>query len=399
MENVLRSTCRLCGSAKLRDIISIGDQYINDFPPSIAEKGRNGRCPLDVIYCEDCSLFQLRHTAPQELLYARHYWYRSGINDKIRADLKEIADLARAETKLQIDEVFLDIGANDGTLLSNLEGQAVRVGCEPASNLQEELKGNTDHMIPDFWTAESYLSLGLPKARVITAIGMFYDMEDPNQFIRDSAAVLAEDGVFIAQLMTLKPMLDKNDVGNICHEHLEFYTYPSLRTLFERNGLEIYRVEENDINGGSYRIFARQLTTGSVDWAENCTPDDVVQFQKRLDESRDKCMAFLEEAKEQGLKVYGYGASTKGNVILQYFGIDSSHLVAIADRNDQKWGSYTLTDIPIVPEDEARAQADVFLVLPYGFIDTFVEREQKWLDGGGRFLVPLPEFRLISGQS
>src|SRR5262249_41427702 len=146
--------------------------------------------------------------------------------------------------------VFLDIGANDGTMLKSLKGRAVRVGCEPATNLLDELRTNAEHVIGEFWTKENYDKLGIPKAKVITAIGMFYDMEDPNQFIRDAAKVLAPDGIFIAQLMTLKPMLEKNDVGNICHEHLEYYAYKSLKHLFESNGLEIFKVEENDINGG-----------------------------------------------------------------------------------------------------------------------------------------------------
>lgn len=274
MENITRNSCRLCGSLRLKDVISIGDQYINDFPDTPDQKGRNGKCPLDVVMCEDCSLFQLRHTAPQELLYSRHYWYKSGINDTIKSDLKSIADSAAKLVGLKPDDVVLDIGANDGTMLSNLKGRAIRVGCEPATNLLDELRSNAEYVIGDFWTKENYGKLGLKKAKVITAIGMFYDMEDPNQFIRDAAQVLAPDGVFIAQLMTLKPMLEQNDLGNICHEHLEYYTYQSLKHLFESNGLEIFEVDQNEINGGSYRLFARHLRTGSIDYPEDCTEAD-----------------------------------------------------------------------------------------------------------------------------
>jgi len=396
MENITRKTCRLCGSADLKDIISIGDQYINDFPPSPEEKGRNGKCPLDVVLCPNCSLFQLRHTAPQELLYARHYWYKSGINDTIRQDLRGIAEAAASIVRLGPDDIILDIGANDGTLLGALEGRAVRVGCEPANNLIEELRANAEHVIHDFWNQEAYARLGIGKAKIITAIGMFYDMEDPGQFIRDAAAVLAPDGVFIAQLMTLKPMLEQNDVGNICHEHLEFYTYESLKYLFEHNGLEIFKVEENSINGGSYRIFARHYRQGSVDHPENYSEHDLHDFLKRLDERRRLCVDFIRKRVKEGKKVYGYGASTKGNVILQYYGLDNRLITAVADKNPQKWGKFTLTDIPIVSEEEGRAGADAFLVLPYGFIDEFVRRERGWLERGGEFIVPLPEFRIIT---
>jgi NDP-4-keto-2,6-dideoxyhexose 3-C-methyltransferase len=395
MENITRTSCRLCGSTRLKDVISIGEQYINDFPDTPAQKGRNGKCPLDVVMCEDCSLFQLRHTAPQELLYSRHYWYKSGINDTIKGDLRSIADSAAKFVGLKPDDVVLDIGANDGTMLSNLKGRAIRVGCEPATNLLDELRTNAEHVIGDFWTKENYAKLGIKKAKAITAIGMFYDMEDPNQFIRDAAQVLTPDGVFIAQLMTLKPMLDQNDIGNICHEHLEYYTYKSLKYLFERNDLEIFKVEENQINGGSYRLFARHLRTGSIDHPDDYTEADLHRFLGRLEDQRKLCVDYIKQAAADGRKVYIYGASTKGNVILQYYGLDNRHIKAAADRNPAKWGKYTLTDIPIVSETEGRANADVFLVMPYGFIDEFVKREADWLDRGGEFVVPLPEFRVI----
>lgn len=395
MTNVIRTSCRLCGSTRLKDVISIGEQYINDFPDSPAQKGRNGKCPLDIVMCEDCSLFQLRHTAPQELLYSRHYWYKSGINDTIKSDLKKIADAAAELVDLKPDDVILDIGANDGTMLSNLKGRAIRVGCEPATNLLDELRTNAEHVIGDFWTKKNYDKLGVERAKVITAIGMFYDMEDPNQFIRDAAQVLAPTGIFMAQLMTLKPMLEQNDVGNICHEHLEYYTYKSLKRLFESNGLEIFKVEENEINGGSYRLLARQLRTGSINYAENYTEADLYKFLERLQDQRKLCVDYIKKAAVGGRKVYIYGASTKGNVILQYYGLDNRHIKGAADRNPEKWGKYTLTDIPIVSEEEGRRNADVFLVLPYGFINGFIEREADWLNGGGEFVVPLPEFRVI----
>ncbi len=399
MQNITRTTCRLCGSPKLKDIISLGEQYINDFPSTLAEKGRNGKCPLDIVLCEKCSLFQLRHTAPQELLYARHYWYKSGINDTIRTDLAAIASVALKITDLKPDDIFLDIGANDGTLLSNLKGKAIRIGCEPANNLHEELKLNADHIISDFWTKANYEKLGVKKAKAITAIGMFYDMEDPNQFIRDASDILAPGGIFIAQLMTLKPMLEQNDVGNICHEHLEYYTYKSLKYLFETNGLEIFDVQENPINGGSYRLFARHYQKGSIEHHESCTEADFYQFRDRLERQREACLAYIGKAVRENKRVYLYGASTKGNVILQYYGLDNRLISGAADRNPTKWGKYTLTDIPILSEEDGRRNADLFLVLPYGFIDEFVKRESAWLKNGGEFIVPLPKFRVIRHSS
>ncbi len=395
-ENIHRTCCRLCGSKLSENIIGLGDQYINDFLDDLSQKGRNGICPLDIVHCGNCDLYQLSHTAPQELLYSRHYWYKSGINNTITNDLKNIANLGAELVNIQKSDVFLDIGANDGTLLSNLRDKCITVGCEPASNLASELKTNCDYQIHDFWNQKNYEDLEVGKAKVITAIGMFYDMEDPNQFIADAAKVMHEDGIFIAQLMTLKPMLDNKDLGNICHEHLEYYTYKSLVFLFETNGLEIYKIEENKINGGSYRIFARHLDKGSIDYNENITKQDVINFQNDVDKIKHDIQALVKGYQKDGKKIYAYGASTKGNVICQYFGLTSKEIIAIADKNPAKHGLFSLTDIPIISEEEARKDADVFVILPYGFTEEFIIREREWVMNGGTLVSPLPELRVVT---
>ena len=398
-QNFKRKNCRLCKSNLSAPLISLGNQYVNDFPSKINEKGRNGKCPLDIVYCKNCDLYQLSHTAPQELLYSRHYWYKSSINETIQKDLEEIAVVAKNFTKIKTDEIFLDIGANDGTLLRNLKKQCITVGCEPATNLAKDLKSNCDFQINDFWNKENYLKLGIKKAKIITAIGMFYDMEDPNQFIYDAKEVLSEDGIFIAQLMTLKPMLENKDLGNICHEHLEYYTYKSLKYLFETNGLEIFKLEENKINGGSYRIFARHFKKGSIDHKENISQVDVINFLREIDEIKIQVVDLLKKLKNSGKKIYAYGASTKGNVILQYFGLTDKQIIAAADKNPQKYGLHTLTDIPIVSEVEARKDANVFFILPYGFTDEFIIREKDWISNGGTLISPLPKLRIIDNKN
>ncbi|HET9704341.1 MAG TPA: class I SAM-dependent methyltransferase [Vicinamibacterales bacterium] len=397
METITRTTCRLCGSADLEDAFSLGNQYINDFVPK--EKiGTGLRAPLDLVTCRQCTLLQLRHTAPQELLYARHYWYRSGVTDTMRRALRHITAQIEGMVSLEAGDVVLDIGANDGTLLASYQVPGiVKVGCEPANNLVGELRQHADHVIPDFWSYERYDELDLPKAKVVTAIGMFYDLEEPNQFIRDAQRVLADDGVFVAQLMCLTPMLEKNDLGNICHEHLEYYSLESLKYLFEANGLEMFKIEENDVNGGSYRIFARRHHGTGMAFDEKVTAKDLQAFGERLRQNRDACVAFIKDEVAKGKTVYVYGASTKGNVILQYYGLDASVITAAAERSPEKWGKYTIgTWIPIVSEDEARAaQPDYFLVLPWAFFDEFYKREQAWREKGGKFIVPLPDFRVV----
>ena len=397
LETITRTTCRLCESPDLQDVFSLGNQYINDFVPK-DRIGTGLSAPLDLVMCPKCSLLQLRHTAPQELLYARHYWYRSGVTDTMRLALRDITAEIEQLVPLAAGDVVLDIGANDGTLLASYSVPGlIKVGCEPANNLVEQLRDHADHVIHDFWTYDQFASLGLPKAKVVTAIGMFYDLEEPNQFIRDAQRVLADDGVFVAQLMCLTPMLEKNDLGNICHEHLEYYSLQSLKYLFETNGLEMFKIEENSVNGGSYRIFARHHRGTGMTLTERATLDDVMAFSERLRKNREACVSFIKAEVAKGKTVYVYGASTKGNVILQYYGLDHTLITAAAERSPEKWGKYTIgTWIPIVSEDEARkARPDYFLVLPWAFFDEFYKREQAWRDAGGKFIVPLPDFRVV----
>ena len=412
LETITRSTCRLCDSPDFTPVYSIGEQYVNNF----IDKDKLDQCikaPLEMVFCENCSLLQLKHTAPQELLYAKYYWYKSSVTDTMKKALRDITAKIEMMFDLKKGDVVLDIGSNDGTLLRtyNVPG-LITVGVEPADNLIEEGKQGLTHHIHDFWDYDIYKNAVPKKAKIITAIGMFYDMEDPNQFISDSAKALTEDGIFIAQLMCLKNMLDSNDVGNICHEHLEYYSFKSLEYLFKNNGLEIFDVEINDVNGGSYRIYAKKI--GAV-MKENRQAIERVQavqqsekdfdnkqvhidFYNRLEKNKIKCVNFIKKEVSKGKKVWVYGASTKGNVILQYYGLDHRLIEAAAERSPWKWGKYTVgTMIPCVPEDEARkAQPDYFLVLPYSFFDEFYEREKDWREKGGKFIVPIPEFRVVS---
>jgi len=388
------NSCRVCGSYQLEKLFSLGELDISTF---VNNKGENiGKAPLELVWCNGCTLVQLKHTAPQELLYSGHYWYRSGFNKVISDDLKEIVEVSSEMVELNERDIVLDIGANDGTLLSYYPINLIRVGCEPATNLINLMKDNCEIPIPAFWSYENYQDkVGNKKAKIITAIGMFYDMDDPNQFIRDAAKVLDENGIFVAQLMTSKPMLELNDLGNICHEHIEYYSYSSLKELFERNGLEIFKVEENSINGGSYRLFARHLKQGSIEYEENITKESYLEFAKRIEKNKEDCVKLIKELIRNGKKVYGYGASTKGNTILQYYGLGDNEIKGIAEISEEKFGKYTVgTNIPIMPEETAKKDADYLLVLPYAFRDSFIKKEQEWLNNGGKFIFALPHVEI-----
>ena len=227
---------------------------------------------------------------------------------------------------------------------------------------------------------------------------MFYDLEDPSKFIKDINLTLDDKGIFIAQLMCLKSMIEKNDLGNICHEHLEYYSYKSLIYLFETNGFQIIKVEENEINSGSYRIYCKKKISKSINYRENTSLKATRKFIDRIKKIKSKCFNFVKKEVKKGKTVMVYGASTKGNTILQFFKLDNKLIKYAAERTPQKWGKYTVgTGIKIISEKEARKmKPDYFLVLPVAFINEFIKRERNWLKNGGKFIVPFPKFKIVS---
>ena len=392
--------CLLCKNKKLKKIFSLGNLFVSNFVKK--NKIKKGiKSPLNLIYCNECELIQLSHIAPQEIMYKRFYWYRSGVTKTMREGLKDIFNDSLKYTKITKKDLVLDIGANDGTLLKYYKNKSITLGCEPAKNLQKELKKNCHYRMENFWSFKEFLKVSskfnLPKPKIITAIGMFYDLEDPNKFIRDAALSLHEEGVFIAQLMCLKSMVAKNDIGNICHEHIEFYSIKSLKFLFETNGLEIFKIEENEINGGSFRIYCRKFKTGSIKLPNEDVSEMMKKFVKRVKFNKKITMNFLNKKKKEGKTIFLYGASTKGNTLLQYYGINNKLIPYAAERSPEKWNKYTVgSGIKIIDENTARKMnPDFFLVTPWGFIKEFKKRERKWKKDGGKFIVPFPKMKII----
>ena len=294
LKNKKIKKCLLCGQRRLRKIFSLGNLYISNFVKK-KEINKGLRAPLSLNYCNKCTLIQLSHIAPQELMYKKFYWYKSGINKTMRDELKDLYLATLKKIKLKNDDVILDIGANDGTLLKYYKKKGfITIGCEPAKNLKKELNKNCKFIINDFWSKKKLDKIlsknNLKKPKIITAIGMFYDLEFPNEFIKDAADSLHEDGIFVAQLMCLNSMVKKNDLGNICHEHIEFYSHKSLIYLFENNGLEIFKIEENDVNGGSYRIYCRKYRKGSILLKNENVLKNILHFKKyRTKQKKDCC--------------------------------------------------------------------------------------------------------------
>lgn len=404
--------CRVCRSSELNRIWHLGRPFVSGFvAPGKAYAGP--LVPIEIKGCKNCGLVQNIYTAPQELLYSKFYWYRSGVTDTMKTALKDVYLNSVIECKFSPGrEIVLDIGSNDGTFLRNFSNGWIKIGFEPAKNLVEEGSKGGIRLINDFWNLDAFQYAAAQygrvgqKAKIITALGMFYDLEDPNQFIADIAAALEPDGLFIAQLMCLEDMLQVCDLGNFAHEHLEFYTMSSLDYLMNSNGLEIYKVETNTVNGQSTRLYIQhrggpKSTDPSVPKRRLAEIDIHIRFEDFISNCniiKNKLKRLFYSLHRSAKKIAIYGASTKGNTIIQYLDFDEPIFEFAAERSPEKFGLVTAgSNIPIISEEEARQRRpDYFFVLPYAFIDEFVIREQEWLRGGGKFIVPFPNPRIIS---
>lgn len=414
-----RTSCRVCDGG-LRDILSLGSHHVSDFVLPGQPDGQ--RAPLDLVLCTTCHLLQLRHTVPGDLLY-RNYWYRSGTNATMRNALADIAEKAEALTHLVPGDAVLDIGCNDGTLLAAYRTPNLfKTGFDPARNLSEYSRKVADHVVVGYFGADTYrrdpVLTGM-RPKIVTSIAMFYDLEEPRRFVADVRDIMHPDGVWIVQMSYLPRMLEQNEIGNVCHEHLEYYSLRSFEHLLELEGLKVVDLELNDVNGGSLRAYVRHRDAAARTFADRTyrtlgakrvdalreqeaalaldQADPYLEFARWVERIRDDIVGFVREQRRLGKTIYVYGASTKGNTVLQYYGLDATLIAGAAERNPDKWGRVTVgTRIPIVSEAAARAaKLDFFLVLPWHFLREFQQREHAYLSSGGRFIVPAPHFTLI----
>ncbi len=415
------SACRFCGSKELEPILNIGDQYAVNFVDDDTKE--QPRSPLELVLCDKnkggCGLLQLKHTFSQSVMY-KQYWYRSGVNKTMTDELRSIAEKAESLIDLASGDFVIDIGSNDSTLLRSYTKQGIkRVGFEPAKNLMPYAEPGVNKVINDFFNYKNWQdNFGEAKAKIITAIAMFYDLEDPNSFVADVAKCLDGEGVFIVQQNYLPYMLERNVIDNVSHEHLSYYSLTTFKNVLERHGFEIFDVELNDVNGGSMRTYARRKGAGKtikspaegIKRVENILLDEEKKglndkktyedFAARANTIKENLYDFIKKEVSAGKKVYVYGASTRGNSLLQFCGLDHSLITAAAERNSDKWNKKTVgTLIPIISEEQARNEnPDYFLILPWQFLKEFILREADFLKKGGKFIVPLPQFKVIDAS-
>lgn len=421
MHLTYRQTCRVCGSNTLVPVIDLGEQFLQGSfikpgetsPPLRRISCRLVRC--DPTLKEDaCGLLQMEKSVPPTILYSS-YWYRSGTNHTMRKHLQGIVDSAM-EMVARRPATVLDIGCNDGTLLRSYPSSFQRVGVDPSDIAQEAARDLT--IVQSLYPSPLVdAALDGRPCDIITSIAMFYDLEDPVEFCRQIKRHLAKDGLWIFEMSYMPSMLEMNSYDTICHEHLEYYSFAVIENILRRVGLKAVRAEQNPINGGSLRCYVthqESIVFQDARWAaqmrnlrlyefdlELDTDKPYRHFQDRINVHREKLVSLLKSLKKQGKRIHIYGASTKGNTILQWCGIDGRLIDAAADRNPEKHGARTLgTDIPIISEEESRLQKpDYYLALPWHFADEFLEREKETLRAGTFMIFPLPEIRIFRWEN
>jgi NDP-4-keto-2,6-dideoxyhexose 3-C-methyltransferase len=399
--------CRVCRSRTLLPVLDLGTQALTGIFPRPGETVPTA--PLELVKCGPggCGLVQLRHTADLSLMYGVHYGYRSSIRPFMINHLRGKVELLTGMVDLDSTDLVLDIGSNDATLLRAYPANGLtRVGIDPTGEKWREYYRDDIGLIPDFFSkavfAERY---GDRQAKIVTSIAMFYDLPDPVGFMADVRDILTDDGVWMIEMSYAVSLLQIPAYDAVCHEHLEYYTLRQIEWMAERAGLTISTAEITDVNGGSLCVTlvkdpARHaIATSGVERLrrqeaelelETMAPYE--DFARRVRGHRAELRAFLDDSRAAGKLTLGYGASTKGNVILQYCGIDAGDLPCVGEVSAEKHGCLTPgTGIPIVSEEDAKARKpDQLLVLPWVHRGGFIEREQEFIARGGTLVFPLP---------
>lgn len=403
--------CRVGQSDQLVTVLNLGFQELTGvFPKSADESVTRG--PLELVWCPQSGLLQLKHTYDSAEMYGDNYGYRSGLNQSMVDHLTSKVAYLEKLVDLQAGDTVLDIGSNDCTLLKAYGvGGIERVGIDPTGSKFAEYYPDDVKLVADFFSATAYDSATSRPAKIITSIAMFYDLDDPIAFARQIEQCLAPGGVWHFEQSYMPSMLRTNSYDTICHEHLEYYSLGVVRTILEAADLKVVDVMMNNVNGGSFAVTATKKSDSAIrandaviNWLLEQedrmginTPKPYRDFEERVFRHRDDLVRLIRALRADGKTVLGYGASTKGNVVLQFCGFTADDIPAIAEVNPEKFGCVTPgTHIPIISEAEAHAmKPDYYLVLPWHFKEGILRREKDYLKAGGKFIIPFPEIEII----
>ena len=408
--------CRICCSGNLQEIVDLKKQYIQgSFIKKNNPKPYLKKIPLLLVLCKNCSLVQLSHTVSKEILY-KNYWYESGINYTMRNHLQKLTVTCANLLKNKNETRVLDIGCNDGTLLNYYPKKFKKYGIDP-SQIVKKINTKDIKVINDFFPSKKKNILYNLKFDLITSIAMFYDLQNPNIFVKKVKAHLKKNGIWIFELSYLLDMLKLNSFDTICHEHLEYYSIHSLNYLMKKHGLKIFDVSKNTINGGSIRCFVTHKDNSIYDEVKKTKKLDnliinekkikikksniYIKFNKKIIKIKNKLSLKIDKIKKQNKKIYILGASTKGNTILQFLNIDNRVTPYAIERNKQKIGAKTIgSNIKIISETFVKnSEPDYKLVLPWHFKSEIINRELKYIKKGGKLIFPLPNVLTIDKKN
>jgi hypothetical protein len=426
--------CRIINKP-LTELFSLGDLYISDFIKTQGDYRGVKKWDLTMMLSPETQCLQLKENADKHFMYGK-YWYRSGTNASMTNELQDIAKscttLSKCKPQPEIKsggktkKVFLDIASNDGTLLKyvrenqTIDNNYVTIGIDPAEgSFQSEAKQNCDFAIQNFFSKSVYENTYNHKASIVTCIAMFYDLDDPISFLKDVYDIMEDDGLFVIQQSYMPLMIKQLAFDNICHEHVFYHSLYSMEYMLKQTGFKVVDVQLNDINGGSFRTYIQKEIAKSESFGSSPYRDvakmrleSLREYEKTLNlqdkesyntfwnnvqDLRKQTYDFIKKVHDEGKSIWVYGASTKGNTLLQWFNLDNCLIDGAAERSPYKYGLKTIgTNIPIHSEETMRRiNPDYLLVLPWHFINEFKEREKDYLNNGGQFIVPCPKFEII----
>ena len=404
--------CRICKNVSLIDVIDLGEQVITSRFPLKGDYS-TPKTHIILVMCTDCGLVQLKGTTPASEMYEYEYGYRSGISNTMRKHLSDYQKEVVSKIDLKDGDIVVDIGSNDSTTLQLYPSRVIRVGIDPTGSQFKEYYGDVV-LIPTYFTRDAFVNkYGDRKCKIVSSISMFYDLPDPVQFARDIYSILEDDGVWTCEQSYLPTMLKRNSIDTICHEHLEYYALHQIKRIADMANFKIIDIQFNDCNGGSFRIYFAKKD--SLKHEENINLiKEIIQQEDELDilnpltytkfvESCHievkKLKEFVDTIKKNGKNIWIYGASTKGNCLLQYADLGPESMAYAVERNPSKVGKMTSTGIEIISEETMRSSPpEYLLVLPWHFRDEIIEREKGYLENGGQFIFPFPKFEIVSAK-
>ncbi len=342
-------------------------------------------------------------------MFGKNYGYKSGINKTMSNHLQNLAINISKRFNLKKNDYVLDIASNDGTLLNSYNENIKKVGIDPLVKKYIKNYKSIDYKISKFFDAGSIKKLKIPKFKIITALAVLYDLPDPNKFVNDIKKILDVNGILIIEVADLYLTLKNNVFDTFCHEHLEYYSYKSLNKLFSSNGLKIFDHEYLQTNGGSSRFYIAHKNSqieikkkiNKVIKLENKFKiykfSKLKHFYNSIKKLKYEFNRLIFGLKKSRKKIHGYGASTKGNILIQYYNLNNKQIDFIAEKNKQKYNCFTPgSKIQIISEKKSRnLRPDYYVVLPWHFEKEIIKREKKIRGKGTRFIFPLPKIKIV----